>query len=54
MFYAGSHCRYAKHDAEVAVGIAGAADAETANLAGVLYMCSEAGAYIVITHIDEA
>lgn len=46
------HCRYAKHYAEVAVGIAGAADTEAADLACVLYMCSEAGTYIVVAYID--
>ena len=48
------HCRYAKHNAEVAVGIAGATDAETADLARVLDMRSEAGAYVIVAHVDEA
>ena len=48
------HCRYAEHDAEVAVGIAGATDAETADLAGVLHVGPEAGAYVVVAYVDKA
>ena len=52
--YRRSLCRNAEHDAEVAVVVAGAADAEAANLACVLYVCAEAGAYVVVAHVDEA
>ena len=45
---------HAEDDAEVAVGKAGAADAEVAYLAGALYVGSEAGAHVVVAHIDEA
>ena len=45
---------YAEDDAEVTFVVAGAADAEAAYLTGVLYMCSEAGAYVVVAHVDEA
>ena len=46
--------RYAEYDAEVAVGIAGAADAEDAHLASVFYMCAETRAHVVVAYIDEA
>ena len=45
---------HAEHDAEVAVGVAGAADAEVAYLAGTLHMGTEAGTHVVVAHIDEA
>ena len=45
---------HAEHDAEVAVGVAGAADAEVAYLAGALHMGTEAGTHVVVAHIDEA
>ena len=46
--------RHAEHDAEVALGIAGAADAEAADLTGVLDMCSQARAYVIVAYVDEA
>ena len=38
---------------EVAVIVAGAADAKVANLARVLHVCSEAGTYVIVAHVDE-
>ena len=46
--------RHAEDDAEVAIGIAGAADAEAADLTGVFDMCSQARAYVIVAHVDEA
>ena len=46
-------CRYAKHDAEMTIVVAGAADAEVSYLARMLHVSSEAGTYVVVAHIDK-
>ena len=45
---------HAEHDAEVAVVVAGAADAEAANFARALHVGAKAGAHVVVAHRDEA